>query len=352
MLRRLTTNIKLSKWLVTILVIGLLNGLLYVFLIPPWQHYDEPTHFEYAWLIANRTGLPKLGDFDPTMRVQVAASMLENDFYRVFNFRPKLKDAAKFIGYTQLNDPPLYYIAASIPVRLLQNKSVTTQLYGARLVSLILYLAILLVGWGLMGEIVMPNHPLRWMVPITMALLPSFTDLMTAVNNNVGAVLAFSIFLWASIHLLRRGLAIIALVVVFGAAALCFWTANIAWIALPLTPVVLLFTLARGRWRPYAWGLCLVSAVIAFGAASMWGDAAVWYRRTFQAAPTRVENITCTSGKERLSAGSTPSEERSGIHSATFAPRHACRHKKRAGNIGCLGLVKPANANRDASAGM
>ena len=73
-----------------ILALGLLHGLLYVFLVPPWQHYDEPTHFEYAWLLANRSGLPKPGDYDQNMRRAVAVSMVEHNFFRGMNFLPDL----------------------------------------------------------------------------------------------------------------------------------------------------------------------------------------------------------------------------------------------------------------------
>jgi len=48
-------------------------------------------------------------------------------------------------------------------------------------------------GWGAAREITIPNHPLRWMVPLTLALLPAFVELMTAVNNDV---LACAVFSW------------------------------------------------------------------------------------------------------------------------------------------------------------
>jgi hypothetical protein len=67
--------------LTLVLLIALCQALLYLLLLPPWQHYDEPTHFEYAWLIANRPGLPDVGDFDQRMRRDVAASMLEHQFF-------------------------------------------------------------------------------------------------------------------------------------------------------------------------------------------------------------------------------------------------------------------------------
>ena len=297
MLRRWITGLRPTHWLSAILFLGLVNGLIYVFLVPPWQHYDEPSHFEYVWLVANRPGLPKPGDSDPKMRLEVATSMLEHDFYRNLGLHPRAIDVAANIGYTQLDDPPLYYLLASLPVRLLHDQNITIQMYAARLVSLCLYLVMILAGWGLMSEIVAPTHPLRWMVPITLALLPGFTDLMTAVNNDAGAILVFSLFLWASVRLVRRGLSLSGLVFLFGTAALCYWMANTAWVALPMIPVVFLFALLRGRWRLLAWTLFLAAIGIGLGAALMWGDAAVWYRRTLQGAQTRVVNSLAPVGE-------------------------------------------------------
>jgi len=306
MLRRWATGPNRLGLLAVILLVGLIHGLLYVFLMPPWQHYDEPTHFEYVWLIANRPGLPKPGDYDPDMRRQVAISMLEHGFYRDLDYRPNLNDEAVNIGYTQLDDPPLYYLVASLPVRLLHGQNVTLQLYAARLVSLCLYLVAILIGWGMLGELVVAGHPLRWMVPITIALLPGFTDLMTAVNNDVGAVVAFSLFLWASVRLVRRGPSFFGLVFVFGAAALCYWTKNSVWLALPLLPVVLLFAWLRGRWQLLAWALFLALVGIGLGAVFLWGDAAQWYRRTLQTAPTRVVNSLAPLGKHAFQLDLSP----------------------------------------------
>jgi len=67
-----------------------MNGLFYVFIIPPWQHYDEPNHFEYVWLIADRGRLPMPGDYDQEMRRTVAISMIEHNFFRGMGFTPDL----------------------------------------------------------------------------------------------------------------------------------------------------------------------------------------------------------------------------------------------------------------------
>lgn len=43
----------------------------------------------------------------------------------------------------------------------------------------------------MLQELVSDGHVLRWMAPLSLVLLPGFTDLMTSVNNDVGAVVLF-----------------------------------------------------------------------------------------------------------------------------------------------------------------
>src|SRR4030043_857461 len=94
-----------------ILIIGLIHGLIYVFIIPPWQHYDEPGHFEYAWLVANRLKLPHIGDYDQNMRLEVGKSLSDSSFFAP-GTEPNLIDPSKpiWIGVSQFVDPPLYYV--------------------------------------------------------------------------------------------------------------------------------------------------------------------------------------------------------------------------------------------------
>ena len=294
MMRRVCSLFPVPALLV---LLGLAHGLLYVFLVPPWQHYDEPGHFEYVWQIANRPTWPKVGDYDPAMRRVMLLSMWEHGFYRDMHVTPDLAAAVPNIGLSQVGDPPVYYWLASLPLHFLHDRSVTLQLYASRLVSLILYLVTILIARGMMLELTPPGHALRWMVPATLALLPGFTDLMTAVNNDVGAVAVFSLFLWASVRLVRRGPSFFGLVFVFGVASLCYWTKNNTWLALPLLPIVLLFALLRGRWRRLAWALFLATAGIGLGSVFLWGDAALWYRRTFQTAPTQTVNSLAPLGE-------------------------------------------------------
>ncbi len=276
--------------LALILLIALVHGLLHIVVVPPWQHYDEPTHFEYAWLIANRPSLPRVGDYDQDMRRQVAASMMENGFFRDLRWSPdfSVQDEPVNIGFSELVHPPAYYLLVSLPLRFLRFTDMAIQLYAARFVSLLLYLVSIMAAWGVMVELVPPKDSLCWMVPATIALLPGFTDLMTAVNNDVGAVALFSLFLWGCVYLVRRGFSIGGLLWGAGATLLGLVTKVTIYIAVPLLILALSFSLFRGRRRWVVWTFLAVGGLASFIAIFSWGEPAFWYRSTYQPAPTRA----------------------------------------------------------------
>ena len=283
------------------LILGLVNGLVFVFLVPPWQHYDEPNHFAYTWLIAYHPGaLPRPGDSDPAMSRAVVESMVANGFYNGLLNQPDISSPDKPVqieGYSQLDEPPLYYLIGSLPMRLFNPLDVTAQLYAGRLASLFLYLLTILAAWGTARELTSTGNILRWLLPVSLALLPGFTDSMTALNNDVVAVAVFSWFIWGSVRLLKRGFSWGDLVWVLLSAGLCIFTKNTALIALPLVFVVLLFTFLRGRWRWIAWALLAGGMLAGLLMSFSWSDAAFWFRSTSQSEPTRSANPQAVLGK-------------------------------------------------------
>lgn len=287
-----------------ILLVALIHGLIYLFLVPPWQHYDEPNHFEYVWLTARGLGdaLPTSEDFHPRLNLRVIESMHRHGFYNGLAVPPMpvLNDNLRLPGYTQLGEPPLYYILAGLPGRLLPPMAVERQLYAARLVSVFLYLLTVLSGWGVARTLTLSDQPLRWLAPTLLALLPGLAELMSAVNNDALAIAAFSLFFWGSVRLLERGLNLLDLVWVLAAAGLTWFSKNTAAPALALLPVVLLFALLRGRLRPLAWALLIggIAAVLIFGLAA--DDAAGWYRATSQPAGLRILSGETVQGSAAL----------------------------------------------------
>jgi hypothetical protein len=282
--------LKKVKTIHIILLAGLVHGLLYVFLIPPWQHYDEPGHFEYAWLIANRPGMPSSGEYDQGMRREVSASMVEHGFFQDLSIQPDLiaQNLPVWIGFSQTDDPPIYYWIAALPLRLVQTSDITFQLYLCRLISLIFFLVSILAAFGVISELTQPGNPARWLIPATLVLLPGITDLMTAVNNDGGAVMFFSLFLWAGVRMINRGFHLTRLVAVSLLALACYWTKNTAAIAMPLLVFPLLFSIFPKRRQKIAWlaiGMGILVSIMIFFTS---GDVAYWYQSTSQPAPTRM----------------------------------------------------------------
>jgi hypothetical protein len=105
-----------KRTLLLILLVGLIHGIIYVFAIPPWWHYDEAGHLEYSWLLANRPGWPKEGFYDEAMHRLVAESMLRTGFYKTQNYTHDLTSSEHvWIGGTsQVGDPP-HLLPAYLP---------------------------------------------------------------------------------------------------------------------------------------------------------------------------------------------------------------------------------------------
>jgi len=276
-----------------ILNLAFIHGLFYVFMIPLWQHYDEPNHFEYVWLSANLDHHPlDEYSYDPELARQVFISMLENGFYKDQQDKPSYPaddQAVPIPGYRQLTEPPLFFSLAAIPLRIFSYTIVEQQLYAARIVSLILFMITIIASWGAIWEITHEGNPLRWMVPLSLALLPSFVDVMTAVNSDAAAVAIFSLFFWGSVRLMKRGFNLIDAIWVLATAIMTYYTKNTAMYAIIFVPIAMMFSIFKYRFRKYLWIMIGVVAVFVLLITFDWGDAASWYRCTAQKSPTRTD---------------------------------------------------------------
>ena len=310
--------------LASVLLIGLIHGLIYVFLMPPWQHYDEPKHFEYVWLVANRPGLPKVGDYDSKLNHEVVKSMIANGFYRRINIsidpdQPNIQ----IPGYSQLSDKPFYYIIASFPLRYLPIEKIESQLHAARLISLIFYLVSIFIAWGLIREITSTDNPLRWMVPAMLAFLPAFVDLMTAVNNDSAAVAVYSIFLWISTRIIQRGLSFLSALALILAAILCYWTKNTVWVAIPYLFIAFILLFLQKLKKRLVVGLITTLIILGILSVFSWGDAANWVRFTMQDQSTRANPEKSPLGKYSLVLNVPSGGEKQQLHQ--FLPLEVCR---------------------------
>jgi 4-amino-4-deoxy-L-arabinose transferase-like glycosyltransferase len=280
------------RLLLLILALTFVRGLLYLAVFPPWQHYDEPTHFEYLRLIAERARLPHQDDYDLAMRQEIASSMQAAGFWKGLQ-APTIEfwsDEPPPIGVSELGHPPLYYALQALPQLLVAHQDVETQLYLARFITVLLSLIVVTAAYGLLVEVFPQWIWLPVAVAAFIALLPPFADLMSAVNNDTGAVAAVSLLLWSSARLARRGPSPGRLVIVLLLTGACIATKSTAGVVAVTALLALGVGYVPRVHRRWVWcGLILLILFALLAVLSWGGQAAHWPSETEAAAPNRVQ---------------------------------------------------------------
>lgn len=281
-------------------LICLINGFFYIFFIPPWQKYDEPGHFEFAWLIANHNTLPTYSDFDWNLRRELVSSMREHNFYNDKVVPPNMlstQDPPSII-YPQINDRPLYYLLVSIPLFFTRGSDIELQLYLARIISWILYFGTVSISRKIVSQVLYTNHILTLLLPICLALFPGFTHIMTSVNDDVGATFFFSLFLVACISIIKRGE--LKDILMGGILAIfCFFTKDTTLISFPLFifSIILAKIKTSKGWKIFCIGMAIF--LLSLFSFFHWGDAKNWLRTsyTIQNKPTSAFYENAPHGK-------------------------------------------------------
>ncbi|MFL5800525.1 MAG: hypothetical protein ACJ8CR_02150 [Roseiflexaceae bacterium] len=251
-----------------LLALALLHGLLYLLIVPPWQHYDEPTHFEYVRLIALWDRWPALNETDLATSREIADSMYRFRFWQP-GVRPNLFGAQPpNIGISEKLHPPLYYSVAAVPVRWLRHLSIEQQLYAARLIAVLLYLLVVICAWRI-ATIVAPDRPLiQLIVPLLIILVPAFADQMSAVNNDSLVNFSITALLLGCVLLIRDGLRPLPLLLATLGLAVAVLTKRTALVgALPFG-LALLWSIRRNPLRWWAWlaGTMMLGIVVGYAA--------------------------------------------------------------------------------------
>lgn len=237
-----------------LLALGLLHGLLYLVLMPPWQHYDEPTHFEHAQLLATRGTISHREDYDIPQRRLIADSMYRFRFDPPGIRRDGMTPGPPDLGTSELDHPRLYYFLASLPIRMLSAYPVEIQLYGARLVSLACYLLTIVCVHRLAVVLAPERRVFALALPLLLIFSPTFTDIMTAVNNDALVNFTGAAFFLGCVLLLRDGTRSLGLPLALLGITAALLTKRSAVQLLPLLPLALAWGLWRRplRWWTYA----------------------------------------------------------------------------------------------------
>jgi len=198
--------------LLIVLSAALILGIVYIYIIPPWQSPDEPTHFEYAKVLAQ--GAPPWAP-QPSHDLQktIIVSLDRHDYWRyVGEDRPSplpttfRETPFLFFAPTQIGkNPPLYYLLASLVLRLSPPHSVEGELYRLRIISLIF--SVLTVGtvWACAAEIFGRSSPICPAAAAITALLPQFIVIGTSVSPDPCINLFGAVAIYLVLRFQKRG---------------------------------------------------------------------------------------------------------------------------------------------------
>jgi hypothetical protein len=197
-----------------LLILALLHGLLYLAIVPPWQHYDEPTHFEYARLIALWGRRPAVGETDLETNREIANSMYRFKFWQPGVYPDLLSATPPHIGYDEKVHPPLYYAVVALPISMMRYLPIEHQLYVGRFITVLFYVLMVLCAWRI-ATIIAPSNPLLQMsIPLLLLLMPALTNQMSAVNNDALVNFSITVLLLGCVYLIRDGFKLIPLCLV------------------------------------------------------------------------------------------------------------------------------------------
>ena len=272
--------------LAALVLFAVMHGLLWAVLIPPWQAPDEPKHFEYVRLIAERGEVVAFATEDEAADLElqrwILASMDRHHFWwygRAPSYDPahppeRFSEVWPGGSHTAFyRQSPAYYWLASR----FQPADRLAGLYAARLVGVLLAaLTVLLIGLAA-AEIAPGDTVVRLGAPALAALQPMFMAQSAGVNNDTLANAAAAGVFWLAARLLARGMSLSRLALLAIAAVGAVAVKRTVWVAAPLAiAAVALRPMAAGRpVRHVVTGVLGVAALVAALGYGLW-SAGAW----------------------------------------------------------------------------
>lgn len=238
MFRKLTVPPELQGMVLALLIV-LSQGLLRLTTVPLWAHYDEPTHYEYMRYIVENGEIPTpehAPDF--TILERIAATYPQARIAHCYEIE-SLDMPCVLIGHQFPEMPGYYLLQASFQI-VFQSTDIYQQVWLARLVSVLLAVGVGGLGYAT-ARLLFPGRTLFAVaVPLLLGLIGGYVDVMSALNNDVGAVAAFSLFLYAMTRTLKMRLNVLNVLLLAASLLMAWFTKVTAWVALPLAAIGLL----------------------------------------------------------------------------------------------------------------
>jgi len=215
-------RVPVTAWLCA--AVALLNGVAWSLITPPLHVPDENSHLAYTQYLAETGNLPVRTPGVPSHSDELNALLASLRFYEVIgrvNNRPPItpQDTAAIRRIEQQNlrrvaadannatdNPPLYYLLASVPYLLTPSGDLLDRLVLMRLLSALLMALTTITVFLFVREIV-PSAPWTWTVAgLLVALEPMAGFMAGGVTPDPLLFLTSALTILAAARCLRRGL--------------------------------------------------------------------------------------------------------------------------------------------------
>lgn len=195
-----------ARWFLTFLIAAfVMKGLLFVFLVPPWQGPDEPANLAAIAQIGNAPGFETTGagDFPDSIRESARAS--EYWKYRAWPWdfdpaAPAQDNEMFFVSGT----PSIYNYIAFPALRLGASLGVEEAMYAVRILSVGFGALTVLMVYLLAREVSIGGPWIPALATGLVAFVPQLGFITAVVNKDSLAILIGSAFMWITISTLRR----------------------------------------------------------------------------------------------------------------------------------------------------
>lgn len=230
--------------LALIVMVALVEGLAWAFVLPAAQGPDEQDHFDYVQRMVEERSLPGPAVEDrggsPTSSEAAMALRLaglkplqgniearpawtpldEKRWERATQALARDSRADATGPSSTFKNPPLYYVWASVPYVAASSGSYFDQSFAMRLANLPLFLGIVILTWLLAGELLGRRRWLQALAAAVVALHPVLAHTVMAINPEVLLTLLWTAFLYLAVLAVKRGPSVPLLLGIGAACAL------------------------------------------------------------------------------------------------------------------------------------
>lgn len=202
--------------------------------MPLWAHYDEAAHYEYGRFVVEHRRLPQIADRDRSIFNRI----VETDRGIVPCPEEPVANAPACFGPSgAFDEPPLYYLFQAAAIGAIRPATVLGDVRVMRVVSVLLSVLVVLLGYLTVRVVAPDDSTAALAVAGLLAAIPGYVDVMSGVNNDIGAVAAVAFFMWTMARLFRDGVSAAGLGWVGVAVTCCVSSKATAFIAIPLALV-------------------------------------------------------------------------------------------------------------------